>query len=99
MIDDIEELQARLQGMREALLQEDVYPEEEDDYLVTSPEATKKVLWYLDLFASAVAGAHQHISNMMRDDIYSESEKDELKKTIAKRLENELGVLPDVIKD
>ena len=98
MIEQLSEMQTRLHHMRDALLKEDsVMPEEE--YIITDLEAKKKVLWYLDCVAAAVAGAHRHLSNMEHDDILSATERVERQKQIIERLNHDLGWLPVTIKD
>ena len=98
MIETCVQMQARVQNMRDALLTEgSVVPEE--GYVITSLETKKKVLWYLDRVAAAVAGAHRHLSNMEHDDLLSATEKAERQEQIIERLGHELGWLPCTIRD
>lgn len=97
MIEQLSEIQARVHGMREALLNEgSVMP---DECVITRLDAKKKVLWYLDLLAGAIAGAHRHMSNIEDDDIFSGAEKEAMQQQIIDRLQQELEWLPAAIKD
>jgi hypothetical protein len=97
MIEQLSQMQARIQKMRDALLKEgSVLPDEES--IITSLDAKKKVLWYLDLLAAAVAGAHRHLSNMEHDDIFSATEKEGMQKQIIERLRHDLGATLAIVK-
>ena len=74
MIEALSQIQARVRGMREALVKDGSVMHKK--CLVTRIEAKKQVIWYLDCFAAAIAGAHWHMFNMeMEDDIFSRIEK------------------------
>lgn len=98
MIEELSQMQARIDDMRDGVLKEgSVMPEE--GCIITSLAAKKKVLLHLDRLAAAVAGAHRHMSNVERDDFWSATDKEEIQKQIIKRLRQNLGGLPVTIKD
>ncbi len=66
---------------------------------VTEVEAKINILWYLDSFAAAVAGARLHLGRVEADETYTESDKADVRARIAKRLEHEFSGLAPVIRD
>ena len=97
MIEELAKVQTLVHRMREVVLNEDRVNAVEECF-ITHLEVKKKALWYLDLLAAAVAGAHRHISNFEHDDVFSGTEKDEMQKKIIDRLQQEYEVLLAAIK-
>ncbi len=93
----IVDIHGRLQQLRsELLLNGSVVPWKGTE--ITSAEAKKKVLWYLDRLTAYVAGAEQHIKNFHSDDIFSPHEKQSMEQRILKRLRKKLGMLKPVMR-
>ena len=98
MIEILSEMQNRIHTMRDGVLKEgSVMPEE--NYITASLDAKKKILWYLDLLAAAVVGAHWHMSAIEHDDFLSATDKEEIQQQIVKRLRQDLGWLPGTIRN
>jgi hypothetical protein len=93
MIEELEEAQLRIRYMRESLVLEGTIV---DEPAVTKIEAKKRVLKHLDSFAAAVAGAHLCISIWEKDNIFNESEKNEMIKATLERLEKDINILPQI---
>jgi hypothetical protein len=100
MIEELELAQFRVSSMRQSLLEEGtVYPVDREGP-ISGYEAKKKVLWYLDILAAILAGAHRHIRNFMHDDIFSEGEKEDMQAKVIDKLRTDLvRLLPPILKD
>jgi hypothetical protein len=85
MIQQLKDAQIRISNMRELLIQEGRVVG--DKAAIRTIEAKKRVLKYLDMFASGLAGAHLCISRWEKDDIFSLSERNEMNRQMIHRLE------------
>lgn len=94
----LDDLQSRLAEVIESLHAEGTVNPREGN-CVSHPKAKKNILWFLDSFAGAVAGARLHLGRVEADNDYTESDKAEVRARITKRLEWVFSGLTPVIDD
>lgn len=90
MIEHLSQMQTRLQTMRNAVLTEGTVMPSKDDR-ITIPEVRGEVLWYLDLLAAAVVGAHWHMGTIAHDELLSVTDKEQTQSRILEILRRDLG--------
>jgi hypothetical protein len=98
MIEQLAQMQARLQNMRDTVLKEGSVVPGEKSCIINIPEVKVNVLWYLDLLAATVAGAHWHMSTVEHDDSLSATDKEWMQTQIPKVLHQNLLWLPAKVK-
>lgn len=96
MIEQLSQMQTRIQTMRDAVLKEgSVMPSEH--YRITIPKVRRGVLSDLDCLAAAVAEAHRHMSTVEHYDFLSATDKEEKQKQIVRRLHQDLRWLIELV--
>jgi hypothetical protein len=94
MLNILEEIQWRLAELQASLHDENTI-NPAGDGVITHQEARKKVLWYLDSFSAAVAGARTHLNKVEENDekLYTGTDKAQIRARIASRLLTEFDTL------